>query len=110
MTSGRRGQRSENDTLIELRRLRAELHDVRAEMERGGRRSSSFRAPPVSARQLRNRVGIAMLTGLALLVGLLCWLLYELLATTVGRFFDGLLPHPVTVTVNALARAMAFFF
>ncbi len=117
MMHGRRaGHHSENDTLIEMRRLRAELATCAPSSERrDSRRSSSFRtgpgtAAPISARQLHSRVGIAMLAALALLVGLLCWLLYELLANTVGRFFDGLLPHPVAVTVEALTRAMAFFF
>lgn len=100
---------SENDVLIELRRLRGELSDVRGEMARRqeARRSSSFRSGPVSARQIRNRVGIAMLAGLALVVGLVSWLLYWLLSHTVGVFLQDLLPHPVRITVNAFVAVLA---
>lgn len=101
---------SENEVLIEMRRLREELGQVRGEMARragSGRRSSSFGERPLSARRIRNRVGVAMLVGLALAVGLACWLLYALLTRVTGMFLDDLLPHPVRLTVNALSAVLA---
>jgi len=69
---GRGRGMSENDVLIEMRRLRGQLGEARDEIARreaARRRSSSFEPPPLSARRLRDRAGIAMLLGLALAIG-----------------------------------------
>ena len=94
---------SENETLIEMRRLRAELADVRE----GLRHSSSYRHDGPSPRQLRNRAGIALLSALAVAVGLVCWMIYQLLEHTLGGLFNGLLPHPVRTTVRVLIEVAA---
>jgi len=99
---------SENDVLIEMRRLRGELRDVRARLDEGGTDGrSSFVHRRATTRQLRDRAGAALLVTLAIAAGLLCWALYRLLAATVGDVFQDLLPQPLRATTAILLEVAA---
>ena len=102
---------SENDVLIEMRRLRAEIADVRSRMgDRAPRRAGSFETRGPTTGQSRRRAGLAMLAAFALLVLGGCWLVYRALAAVMGGVIDGIVPEPVHATVNAVVGLILALF
>lgn len=102
----------ENETLIELSRLRRELAHVRREMahddrRRGGGVPVRRGSTPLSARKLKARVGMAMLAAMAAFALAACYLVYRALEAVMGGVVDGLVPEPARVTVNALVDLVA---
>jgi hypothetical protein len=100
MAGFRSDRMSENDVLIEMRRLRGEIPPVRERLE--PRRASSFVTTGPTTGQLRRRSAGAICAVLTLLVLGGCWLVYRALSAVMGGVFDGIVPEPVHATVNAV--------